>query len=88
MTLETVLAGLYRSEINCSISTFWDMGWDVRLGDEMNGWKAETTILCPPHEDLSQHRTLAHVARGLEEVAVWLDVQARAHFPDSEYAAT
>ena len=32
---------LYESEINCSISRFWDNGWDVKLGDEMNGFVAE-----------------------------------------------
>jgi hypothetical protein len=30
-----------RSEINCAISSFWDNGWDVKLGDEMNGFVAE-----------------------------------------------
>lgn len=43
---------LYDSEINFSISTFWDGGFSVRLGgfavklgDEMNGYRAETTAL-------------------------------------------
>ena len=31
---------LYESEINCSIASFWDNGWDLRLGDEMNGFVA------------------------------------------------
>ena len=31
---------IYESEINCSISSFWGNGWDVRLGDEMNGFVA------------------------------------------------
>lgn len=39
-----VLKKLYASEINCSISCFWDNGWDVKLGDEMNGFKAEETL--------------------------------------------
>ena len=30
---------LYDSEINFSIETFWDCGFDVRLGDKINGWK-------------------------------------------------
>lgn len=32
---------LYDSEINFSISCFWDGGWKVSLGDEMNGWDAQ-----------------------------------------------
>jgi hypothetical protein len=41
MDIEIVMKRLYESEINCSISSFWDNGWDVKLGDEMNGFKAE-----------------------------------------------
>lgn len=85
MDLALILARLYRSEINCSISTEWDGGWDVKLGDEMNGWKAETTIDCPT-ADVSRHRTVEDVAAGIAEVARWLDAQARQHFPLSEYA--
>jgi hypothetical protein len=29
---------LYDSEINFSISTFWDGGFDWALGDGINGW--------------------------------------------------
>jgi hypothetical protein len=39
--IEIVMKNLYESEINCSISGFWDNGWDVELGDEMNGIVAE-----------------------------------------------
>jgi hypothetical protein len=41
MDIETVMKRLYESEINCSIGSFWDNGWDVKLGDEMNGFVAE-----------------------------------------------
>ena len=41
MDIEIVMKNLYESEINCSISSFWDNGWDVKLGDEMNGFVAE-----------------------------------------------
>ena len=34
-----MLQKLYDSEINFEISTFWDAGFDWKLGDEMNGWK-------------------------------------------------
>ena len=37
------LQKIYDSEINFFISTFWDGGFSVKLGDEMNGFKAETT---------------------------------------------
>lgn len=33
----SVLQDLYHSEINFSISTFWDGGFDVKLGDPTNG---------------------------------------------------
>ena len=68
MDIEIVLNRLYESEINCSISTFWDNGWDVKLGDEMNGFRAEGNF------------------RSLDEVAAFLDREARKHFPDSAYA--
>jgi len=37
----TVLRDLYASEINCSIASFWDGGYHVKLGDNWNGWLAE-----------------------------------------------
>jgi hypothetical protein len=42
--MKTVFERLYDSEINCSVSSFcWD-GFTVMLGDEMNGFKAQTTV--------------------------------------------
>jgi len=41
MELGTVIDALYASEINCSITSFWDGGIVVKLGDVMNGFKAE-----------------------------------------------
>jgi hypothetical protein len=41
MELGAVMDSLYESEINCSVSTFWDGGITVRLGDETNGFVAE-----------------------------------------------
>lgn len=35
---------LYHSEINFSISTFWDGGFDIELGDAMNGVKATGNV--------------------------------------------
>ena len=39
-----VLQDLYGSEINFEVSTFWDGGFEVKLGDKMNGFKAETNF--------------------------------------------
>ena len=32
---------MYDSEINFSLTTFWDAGFAWKLGDEMNGFKDE-----------------------------------------------
>lgn len=40
-SLESVLRELYGREINVSIASFYDAGWTVRIGDEMNGYTAE-----------------------------------------------
>jgi hypothetical protein len=37
----SVLQRLYDSEINVWVTLFWDDGFYVRLGDEMNGFRAE-----------------------------------------------
>lgn len=36
-----IFQALYDSEINFAVSSFWDGGWRVKLGDDMNGFKAE-----------------------------------------------
>jgi squalene cyclase len=38
---DAIFRDLYDSEINYSISCFWDCGWAVKLGDALNGWAAE-----------------------------------------------
>ncbi len=35
---------LYDSEINFSISCFWDGGFTVKIGDELNGFVAKETV--------------------------------------------
>lgn len=35
-----ILDDLYASEINFEIATFWDGGFDIKLGDDMNGYRA------------------------------------------------
>lgn len=38
---KSMMQRLHDSEINCSISCFFDSCWDWKLGDELNGWTAE-----------------------------------------------
>ena len=58
---------LYASQLNCSISCFWDSNWDVKLGDELNGFVAEgnfrtvdevAEFLHAAHWRTSRHRTM------------------------------
>ena len=42
--LVTELQQIYDSEINVRISWFWDGGFEVRLGDERNGYEAEEIV--------------------------------------------
>lgn len=42
--LAAELQKIYDSEINIAISWLWDGGVDVRLGDGMNGFKAEESF--------------------------------------------
>ena len=42
--LAAELPRVYESEINVSISWLWDGGFEVRLGDEVNGFLAEETF--------------------------------------------
>ncbi len=44
MSLPDVLTVLYSREINCGLSCFWDGGWDVWIGDELNGFCAAATV--------------------------------------------
>jgi hypothetical protein len=41
MTLTSALQALYDREINCGLGSFWDQGYRVWIGDDMNGIKAE-----------------------------------------------
>jgi hypothetical protein len=37
----SIMQDLYYSEINVSVTSFWDSGFKVKLGDETNGFVAE-----------------------------------------------
>lgn len=45
LSLEDVLKRMYESEINAEISCFWDGGFCVSLGDELNGYKEKSDCL-------------------------------------------
>lgn len=38
------LQKLYDAEINFSITTFWDAGFTVKIGDEINGFVAQANF--------------------------------------------
>lgn len=40
----SVMQKLHDSEINSSISSFFDGAWTVKVGDELNGWVAEELV--------------------------------------------
>jgi hypothetical protein len=44
-TRMSIMQRLYDSEINAWITSFWDDGFYVRLGDEMNGFRAEVQCM-------------------------------------------
>jgi len=70
--LLSVLCALYASEIKVSIgiSACWDEGWEVKLGNRVNGFVAE--------------KTFANAE--LDKVALWLAEQASVHYPESDFA--
>lgn len=42
MNLEEIMNFLYDHEINFLLSSFWDGGYTAKLGDEMNGFTAQS----------------------------------------------
>lgn len=68
--LMVVVQELYDSEINSRVSCFWDAGWTVALGDEMNGFVSEENF---------ENWQLHNAGR-------WLAEQAIHHYPDSRFA--
>lgn len=69
--IETLQA-IQDSEINFQIETFWDMGFVVKLGDDLNGLKAEN---CFRDKD-----------GGLQAAVNWLVEQTVKCYPDSDFA--
>lgn len=68
-SLPAVLARLRENGVKFTMACFWHGGIEIRLGDEMNGWKA--------------HRNFDAGERHL--IQSWLDEETRKHFPQSEY---
>ena len=48
MGLASILDDLYDSEINISISSDWDCGHYVQLGDVRNGFKVSSSFIDSP----------------------------------------
>jgi hypothetical protein len=44
MNLDDKIKAIYDFEKNCSISWFWDNGYTAKIGDEINGIRAEKTF--------------------------------------------
>jgi hypothetical protein len=57
--MEEELQKLYNSEINVQISCFWDGGWSVALGDNMNGYKKPDFDTCEISEIIPTLQELA-----------------------------
>jgi hypothetical protein len=49
MEVGAKLQALYDAEVNYRLSTFWDGGFTVRLGDDLDGWQPERNF--PTLED-------------------------------------
>ena len=79
----TVLSELYDSEINAGVSSFWDDGFTVWLGDRMNGLKAERQFRAG---DERTPEAFANWATLWSAAADWLHDEAVKHYPNSLYA--
>lgn len=51
-TLEELLEGIRNHELNLEITTFWDGGYSLRMGDAVNGFRKDDTYFCGSMEDL------------------------------------
>jgi hypothetical protein len=67
MSIDEAMKNLYSKEINCSVRSFWDGQWEVKIGDELNGWRAEAQ--CVELEDVAQ--TLIELAKELHPHEDW-----------------
>lgn len=70
-TLTDIMGALYSSEINCGMQSFWDGGFDVWIGDELNGKREISSGYYPSM---------------FSEAMNWLHDAALRHYPNSAYA--
>ena len=84
MNLEEVLAWAYGLEINVRVDSFWDGGWNVRLGDDANGYvevSRHMELEDVPHEivaliakhRLSRHCSAVKTERNYESALACID---------------
>ena len=73
---------IYDSEINTHISSFWDGGWDVRLGDKLNGYKAETAFYVEWSPQDEPHNREGFLKEAIE----WLAEEVIKQYPISTFA--
>ncbi len=51
---------LYENEINWTISSFWDSGYTVQLGDSINGYSDESEMISTYEEAIEELNRLAN----------------------------
>ena len=80
--LSVVMTALYRSEINCSVSSFWDSGWTAMIGDSMNGYKACLAELSSPRhvaewltKAACEHLPESGFAQNVHDLPGWLELR-------------
>ena len=65
---------LYDSEINFQLYTFWDSGYEIKIGDPINGFKD----LKPFHPD-------TNIPQGLSGAISMLACYAATSYPESDF---
>ncbi|MFZ2031622.1 MAG: hypothetical protein WAU68_15020 [Vitreimonas sp.] len=83
--LTSVLSELYDSEINAGVSSFWDDGFTLWIGDELNGRQVERKFYRSDRRD--RNPDMFRTWPGLWTAAAeWLHDEAIRLHPHSEYA--
>lgn len=80
--IEQALKALYAEEINVQISSFWDGGWTVKIGDEMNGFSEEALFWNENFDKIAEylHEYIIKVHENREK---WIEMEKLARvIPD------
>lgn len=81
-----ILRRLYDSEINLEISSFWDGGYDFRIGDHANGFKE----IDPQSDERTEPKSVAEFVYGSTGVVCDMITRLAFHaanlYPESEFA--